>query len=337
MSADLPDWTATQASESWKLVLPCTKAEADAIAEDIGALADLDPPPTVMTSEPDPARPDDWLLEAYFEGEPGAAAIRLVRALAPSADRVDYELDRVPDADWVTLSQAFLEPIVAGRFFVHTAAHADAVPAGVTAFHIEAGRAFGTGHHETTTGCLHMIDGLKTRGHRFRAIADIGTGTGLLAFAARACWPRAAVIASDIDPISIAVTAENAAMNAIPVGTGSGAVALVTAPGLADPRLIARAPYDLLIANILAGPLIALAPALSAALQPGGSLILAGLLDVQADRVTAAYRRHGLRLAERIDTGDWPTLRLVKRLSARPRTLPARRDTGLGDWSSDGA
>lgn len=337
MSADLPDWTATQASESWKLVLPCTKAEAEAIADDIGALAELDPPPTLMTSEPDPAREDDWLLEAYFEGKPTKSEIRLVRLLVPSADRVDPELERIADADWVTLSQAFLEPIVAGRFFVHTAAHADAVPAGVTAFHIEAGRAFGTGHHETTTGCLHMIDGLKARGHRFRAIADVGTGTGLLAFAARACWPRAAVIASDIDPISIDVTAENAALNDIPVGRGRGQVALVTAPGLAAPLLANRAPYDLLIANILAGPLIALAPSLSAALQPGGSLILAGLLDTQADRVAAAYRRHGLRLAERIDTGDWPTLRLVKRLSARPRTMPARADAGLGDWSTDGA
>ena len=338
MSADLPDWTATQSSESWKLVLPCTKAEAEAIADDeTGALADLDPPPTLMTSEPDPAREDDWLLEAYFEGKPSADHIARVRALVPSADCVDHELDRIADADWVTLSQAFLEPIVAGRFFVHTAAHAGAVPADVTAFHIEAGRAFGTGHHETTTGCLHMIDGLKTRGHRFRAIADVGTGTGLLAFAARACWPRAAVIASDIDPVSIDVTAENAAMNAIPIGRGRGAVALVTAPGLADPLLIDRAPYDLLIANILAGPLIALAPALAGAVQPGGSLILAGLLGTQADRVTAAYRRCGMRLAERIDTGDWPTLRLVKRLSARDRTMPARHDAGLGDWSTDGA
>ncbi|WP_076071458.1 50S ribosomal protein L11 methyltransferase [Sphingomonas montana] len=337
MSADLPDWTASQASESWKLVLPCTKAEAEAVAEDIGALADLDPPPTLMTSEPDPAREDDWLLEAYFEGKPSPDAIAMVRALVPSADGVDYELDRIEDADWVTLSQAFLEPIRAGRFFVHTAAHAAAVPNEVVAFHIEAGRAFGTGHHETTTGCLHMIDGLKTRGHRFRAIADVGTGTGLLAFAARAVWPRAAVIASDIDPISIDVTAENAALNAIPTGTGRGQVALVTAPGLADATLVRRAPYDLLIANILAGPLIALAPTLSAALQPGGSLILAGLLNTQADRVIAAYRRQGLRLAERIDTGDWPTLRLVRRTSARVRTLPERRDTGLGDWSTDGA
>jgi ribosomal protein L11 methyltransferase len=299
--------------DSWKLTLPCTKEEAEAIAADIARLADLDPPPVLMTSEPDPAQPDAWRLDAYFETRPDARTVRLIRALVPSSARRQPVIEPIVDADWVTLSQAGLEPIHAGRFFVHTSIYAGEAPRGSIAFSIEAGQAFGTGHHETTTGCLLMLDRLKRSGARFDAAADIGTGTGLLAFAARALWPRAEVIASDIDPVSIAVTRENAEVNGIPLGRLRGQIELAVAPGLEHRRLVRRAPYDLLIANILAGPLIELAPSFSKAMWPGGSLILAGLLDTQAERVTAAYRRHGFRLADRIDLGDWPTLRLVKR------------------------
>lgn len=299
--------------DSWKLTLPCTKAEAERLADDEALLIFPDPQPVLMTSEPDPARPDEWRLDAYFEAEPDAAMIARIGALAPSAAGTTPLIEAVPDADWITLSQAGLEPIRAGRFFVHTAAHAASVPADAIAFSIEAGQAFGTGQHETTTGCLLMLDRLRSNGARFANLADVGTGTGLLAFAARAVWPRADVIASDIDPVSIAVTRENAEVNGIPVGTLRGQLELVTAPGLAHRRLRRRAPYDLLIANILAGPLIDLAPAFGAAVEPGGSVILAGLLNHQAERVASAYRRQRFRLADRIDRGDWPTLRLVKR------------------------
>jgi ribosomal protein L11 methyltransferase len=300
-------------AESWKLTLPCTKAEAEAIAADIAPLALLEPPPVLMTSEADPARANDWRLDAYFETEPDAASIALIRELVPSAGAAEPVLEQLGDADWVTLSQEGLEPMHVGRFFVHTAAHADKVPGGTVAFAIEAGQAFGTGQHETTSGCLLMLDRMKREGARFRQVADIGTGTGLLAFAARALWPQARLIASDIDPIAIAVSAENAEVNGVPVGRGRGEVELVVAAGLAHARLRRRAPYDLVIANILAGPLIDLAPAIASAVAPGGSLILAGLLDHQAERVAAAYRRQHMRLAGRIDRGEWPTLRLVKR------------------------
>lgn len=300
-------------TDCWKLSLPCTKAEAEAIATDISLLAELDPPPTLMTSEADPSAPDHWRLDAYFEGRPDASSVALLRALVPSAGRARPLIEQLPDEDWLTLSQAGIEPIRAGRFFVHTPARADEAPSDATAFSIEAGQAFGTGQHETTAACLLMIDRLKRNGAGFHHIADIGTGTGLLAFAARSVWPAARVIASDIDPVAIAVSAENAVVNAVPVGRGPGQVELVTAAGMAHIRLRARAPFDLLIANILAGPLIDLAPSFAAALAPGGTLILAGLLDTQAERVTAAYRRQGLRLAERIQRGHWPTLRMVMR------------------------
>lgn len=298
---------------SWKITLPCTKAEAEQLAEDPPELALLDPPPTLMTSEPDPEKPDDWQLDVYVEGKPAKALIAAVTALVPSATKVKPVVTHIPEEDWVTLSQSGLEPIHAGRFFVHTPHNADHVPQGMTGFMIDAGRAFGTGHHETTTGCLMMLDRLKRSGLRFDDIADVGTGTGLLAFAARTLWPAARVIASDIDPVSIEVTAENAAANGVPVGRGRGQVELAVAAGLAHRRLKARLPYDLLIANILAGPLIELAPVFANAVLPGGTVILAGLLDTQAQAVAQAYRRQGFYLAGQIVRGDWPTLRLVKR------------------------
>lgn len=307
MSADSPTWTA-QAAESWKLTLPCTRAEAEALAGEVPEIAGLDPQPVLMTSEPDPAQPDAWQLDVYFEGQPDEDAIALIRSLVPSASAVATQPEPIEDADWVTISQAWLEPIRAGRFHVHTAAYADAVPEGVIPFRIEASRAFGTGHHETTTGCLTLLDRLERDGARFTEIADIGTGTGLLAFAARALWPEARLLASDIDPISIEVTAENMGVNGIP----DAAITLIACPGIDDPEVSGRR-YDLLIANILAGPLIELAPDFAGVVAPGGSVMLAGLLATQAEAVTAAYTAAGFDPADRLDLGDWPTLRLVRR------------------------
>lgn len=300
-------------SDSWKMTLPCTRAEAEALAGDLHDLALLDQSPVLMTSEPDPGRPEEWRMDAYFDEQPSSDTIARLRALIPSARKTRPTIERLPEQDWVTLSQAGLAPVHAGRFFVHTRAHADRVPAGAIAFRIEAGLAFGTGQHETTTACLLTLDALKRRGARFRNILDLGTGTGLLAFAAMTLWPLAFATASDIDPVAIDVTRENAAANGVRLGGERGALALAAAAGLDHRRLERNAPYDLIIANILAGPLIELAPSVAAALEPGGTLVLAGLLDHQAERVAAAYRRHGLRLAGRVQRGDWPALRMVKR------------------------
>jgi ribosomal protein L11 methyltransferase len=300
------------AETTWKVTLPCTKAEAEALTGDIAQLATMDAPPVLMTSE---AEGDAWRMDAYFEAEPGAGDIALLFALAPSATGEQPVAERLVDQDWVTLSQAGLEPIRAGRFFVHTPAHRADVPPDAVAFEIDASRAFGTGQHETTTGCLIALDRLKAQGARAANLADIGTGTGLLAFAAMHLWPAASAAASDIDPVAIEVAADNAAINHIALGRARGQLELVVAAGMDHRRLTARASYDLLIANILAGPLIDLAPSLAGALAPGGRLILAGLLDTQADRVAGAYRRQGMALAMRIDRGDWPTLVMRKRKS----------------------
>lgn len=322
---------------SWKLTLPCTRAEAEAIDADITPLALMEPPPSLVVREPDEARPQEWELAAYFEGKPDRASIALIHSLIPSAAGAKPKLEQLPDEDWLTISQAGLAPVHAGRFYVHTSAHPEPAPPGTRAFLIEASRAFGTGGHETTHGCLEMLDRMRARGMRFDHVADIGTGTGLLAFAARHLWPRAYVTASDIDPVSIDVTAGNADANGVPLGQSQGQVALCVAPGTDHEMILRRAPYDLVIANILAGPLIELAPALSAILRDGGSLILAGLLSGQADAVSAAYRLQGLRLAERRDRGEWPCLRLTKRSRhgwQRPVRTTGRTSQAPGDFGS---
>ncbi len=296
-------------TDAWKITLPCTRAEADALAANPDPLPECEEPPVLNMREPDPARPEAWLLEAYAEYAPDAALLAALAALAPSAG-VPPRVEPVAAQDWVTLSQAGLAPIRAGRFFVHTAAHAGDAPPGGTAFRIEAGRAFGTGHHATTAGCLAMLDRLARAGAGFANIIDVGTGTGLLAFAGLAIWPAASALASDIDPVAIEVARENAAANRVAIGDGPGAVALAIADGLDHPRIAARAPFDLVVANILAQPLIDLAPAIGAATAPGGRLILAGLLDLQADAVRAAYAAAGFAPADRIDTAEWPTLLL---------------------------
>uniref|UniRef100_UPI00257FE234 50S ribosomal protein L11 methyltransferase n=2 Tax=Sphingomonadaceae TaxID=41297 RepID=UPI00257FE234 len=192
--------------------------------------------------------------------------------------------------------------------------------------------------HDTTAGCLAMLDRLARAGAAPRNIADIGTGTGLLAFAAMALWPRARVIASDIDPASIFVTRDNAAINDVPLGRGGGRLALAVAPGTDHPAIRHRAPYDLVVANILAGPLITLAPDIAAATAPGGRAILAGLIARQMDPVLAAYRAHGFRLTARGGSAEWPCLLLTKRRRygyrrkerALHRASPS--DASFGSW-----
>lgn len=300
-------------ASAWQLTLPCTRREAEALQANEDALfAEWLSQPAIVSSEADAAKPEKWQLDVIFDHKPEQAEIDLILAQLPSTNPGKAVLEPVPDVDWVTLSQEGLEPISAGPFYVRHDADEPEKRSAIN-FLIPASRAFGTGAHDTTRGCLTMLAALKRSGHRFGNIADIGTGTGLLAFAAMALWPRAHALASDIDPVSVDVTAENAAFNDVSVGTGAGQVVLVAAPGVEHPLIMKLAPYDLLIANILAGPLIDLAPSLAAQIADGGSLILAGLLNEQADRVIAAYRAQGLRLAARMDNGDWPTLHLRKR------------------------
>ena len=290
---------------SWRVTLHCTRAEAEALPETEDLFAFSDAPPVIVADEPDPHAPDDWRIHAYFAEQPTTQELVLLRRLAKDGEP---EVEHLEDTtDWVVKSQSGLAPIRAGRFFVHTPMHYVDRPADTVNFEIDAGLAFGTGQHDTTAGCLAALDRLEQSGKSFANIADIGTGTGLLAFAGLALWPEAKAIATDIDPISIDVTRDNAAINGVKLGHGSGELLLAVADGMDHPMIAARAPYDLLIANILAGPLVELAPAFAKAVAPGATLILAGLLDTQADAVIAAYEARGMRITER-GQGEWCVL-----------------------------
>jgi ribosomal protein L11 methyltransferase len=293
---------------SFRVTIPCTRAQAEAVgsADDVRGFGD--DPPVLVADEPDPAKPDDWLIHAYFERAPGEGELAQLAALGVGEPYVE----QLGEADWVTMSQAGLQPIRAGRFYVHTPTHAGTVPPGTVPFEIDASLAFGTGQHATTAGCLEALDRLQRAGGAYRNIADIGTGTGLLAFAALALWPDAKCIATDIDAIAVEVTRDNATINAVRLGHAAGELLLTEAEGMRSPLLAARAPFDLIIANILAGPLIELAPDFANALAPGGTVMLAGLLDSQTEGVIRAYAAEGLSLAEGQPlSGEWPVLVLT--------------------------
>jgi ribosomal protein L11 methyltransferase len=284
--------------DSWKVSLPCTRAEAEAI--DAGTI-EIDA--VLMTTETVEDDVEHWRLDAYLEHEPDAAMLAALKALVPSAGDVAPEVEALTSQDWVTLSQEGLEPIREGRFVVHTSAHPAEAPEGGRAFLIDAGRAFGTGHHATTSGCLAMLDGLADK--RFGNIIDVGTGTGLLAFAGVHLWPEARVMATDIDPAAVDVTRENAAAN------GIEGVDLIVADGALSDAITATAPYDLVIANILAGPLVSMAPELAAIAAPNATIVLAGLLETQRAQVVAAFEACGCVLEAVDRRGDWTILRLA--------------------------
>jgi ribosomal protein L11 methyltransferase len=260
-----------------------------------------DHPPVLVADEPDESKPDEWVIHAYLEHEPKSDELYMLASLGGGEPRIE----KLDETDWVRMSQAGLQPIRAGRFTVHTPTYVPD-PERIN-FEIDASLAFGTGQHATTSGCLAALDRLEVEGKAFANVADIGTGTGLLAFAALALWPQAKCIATDIDPIAIDVARDNAAINRMKLGHGAGELLLGVADGMDSPLLAARAPFDLIVANILAGPLIELAPDFAKALAAGGKIVLAGLLDTQADGVIAAYQQQGLTLKDP-GFGEWPVV-----------------------------
>lgn len=308
-------------SQSWKLTAHAPRRVIEGALLRHEDAFDWDPEIVISGSEIAEDRPDDWQLEAWLPRRPGKAdKAALAGLFVGNAPR--FAEEQLPDTDWLTHSQQGLEPIRAGRFHVHTPEHPPLNAPGLRDFCIPASQAFGTGQHATTAGCLEMLSEMKQRGLVVRNLADIGTGTGLLAFAALHLWPRALATASDIDAVCLDVVDDNARANGIAQGHRPGELTMLVADGMEHPLLKARGPYDLVIANILAGPLIDLAPHFSAHLLPGGSLLLAGLLETQESQVRRACRRAGLRIAGRIVNGDWSILWLRKR--AWPAKVPAR-------------
>lgn len=295
---------------SWKLsaLAPKPVIQAALLAHD--EFEDWDPDLVIAGHEITEVRPQEWVLEAWYPEKPGPAHKRALAGLF-AGGAPEFTVEKLPDADWLVLSQQGTEPIRAGRFHVHTPEHAPCADA--TNLEIPASQAFGTGQHATTAGCLAMLDAMKRSGMVVRNLADIGTGTGLLAFAALRLWPHALATASDIDAVCLPVVEDNAALNRVAMGARAGELTMVIAPGMDDPLLEARGPYDLLIANILAAPLVELAADFARAILPGGNVLLAGLLETQERQVRRAYRKAGFRLAGRLVNGDWSILWLRKR------------------------
>ncbi len=308
---------------------------ADGLAET------LDPGETAIAAFE--ARDASWTVEIYFEHAPDEAAVRrMVGDIAGDAARDALAFERIAARDWVAASLEGLQPVEAGHFFLHGAHHRARVPKNRIGIEIEAALAFGTGHHGTTRGCLLALDAIvkvhrfspspRTRqsyahilvgrrscgtaallplpagGERSRVL-DVGTGTGVLAIAAARSL-RGTVLAGDIDPVSVRLARQNARLNR------AAGLTVIHARGLGDRRFRDGAPYDLVFANILLGPLKGLAKPIGAMVAPGAFVVLSGLLPEQANAAFAAYRAHGLVLVRRILLDGWATL--VLRRPAKP-------------------
>ncbi len=276
---------------------------AETCAEAIGAWEE--PAPLAVTSFED-LPSGGWVVEAYFDEDVSEMDLApAVAGLAPALGQTASPVTRfafVPGEDWTAKVQRDLAPVRAGRFVIHGSHDRTRVRPARWAIEIEAGEAFGTAHHATTRGCLEAIDRLA-RLRSFKRIADIGCGTGVLAIAAAKTFPRARILASDNDPIATGIARANARLNRV-----GDRVRTVTAAGLAHAALRSGGPYDLILANILAAPLVQLAPAFAKARAPDGVLVLSGLLVVQTREVLGAYRAQGLRCRARLARGEWMTL-----------------------------
>lgn len=244
-----------------------------------------------------------WEVGGYFQAPPDDTALAL---LAAAMGAKPFVVSELPETDWVAHVRRELAPVEAGRFFVYGSHDADKVPEDSAPLLIEAAMAFGTGHHGTTLGCLRALDHLATSGFVGKQVIDVGCGTAVLAMAAARIWPEC-VLASDIDQVAVDVAEANVAANGL-----TGRVTCVEAAGFDHAALKAAAPFDLVFANILKGPLIALAPDMAQALGPGGYAILSGILNEQAAEVTEVYARSGINLTRSEMIGDWTTLTLQK-------------------------
>ncbi|NVJ98593.1 MAG: 50S ribosomal protein L11 methyltransferase [Alphaproteobacteria bacterium] len=278
----------------------------EAVADERGEF-----PPTLSYFEQDGS--PMWRVEVFFAEKPADDFLTAILERAKLAGW-SYDFAAVENKDWVSESQKLLAPVEAGRFFVYGSHDADKKKPDAINLQIDAGQAFGTGKHETTSACLEVLDDLA--GNLVpNTMLDLGTGSGVLALAAQKVWPALKIVASDIDPIAVEVTAENIDINegiARAIGEDKPGMALVAAPGLDNPAFDGEKPFELITANILAGPLISLAGDIVDALASGGTLVLSGLLVTQEKEVLEAYGSRGLVSLGRVEKGEWLALTLRK-------------------------
>ncbi|MFC4625402.1 50S ribosomal protein L11 methyltransferase [Daeguia caeni] len=281
----------------FKLFHTAEKAEAERLYATIEQLFEDDGFPVAIT-EIDEDR-QIFEVSIYVEGEVAEVAARIDAAIGSGT----FEWEELPDIDWVTHSLAGLKPVRAGRFFVHGSHDRDKITPDDIAIEIDAGQAFGTGHHGTTAGCLEMIEEIVESEHPTNAL-DLGTGSAVLAIAIAKLAPIP-VLATDIDPVAVSVAAENIIKNGV-----AEHVVTATAEGFGHPIFRSYAPFDLIVANILANPLMELAPGIKQHLAPGGSIILSGILESQHDAVIVAYEAQGLTHQKTLHREGWVTIHM---------------------------
>jgi ribosomal protein L11 methyltransferase len=286
----------------FKLRIEVPDLDSGCVASDVIEGLDQPAPLAVTLFE---LRPPGFVVEAYFDEPPRLDELRL-RLTERKARPADASLEEVPDQNWVALSQAALPPVAAGRFIVHGSHDRARFARRRLAVEIEAGEAFGSGHNATTTLCLEALDALARR-QALQRVLDLGCGSGVLAVAAARAAPTAHVLAVDNDPAAVAIARDNARLNGV-----SAHVRVLQASGLDHPMLRHGPTFDLVLANILPGPLIALAPLLRRAIRRSGVAVLSGLLDDQAPAVAAAYRANGFRLLRRLQRAGWTALVIMK-------------------------
>lgn len=247
----------------------------------------------------------DWVFEATCDQKPDVERFNELAQRVLNG-KVEFTIGQVPDKDWVAHSLEGLSAIDTGEFFVHGSHEETPIPDDKIAIKIDAGQAFGTGHHETTTGCLEAISIVANSDLAPKKILDLGTGTGILAIAAAKRLDQN-VLATDIDAKAIEVTAENTEINGV-----ADKIETAVATGMDHEIFAQRGPFDLVLANILAGPLVELAPDIAKHTHEGSVVVLAGLLNRQADGVVEAYAKNKIALLERVEKGDWTILRLQR-------------------------
>jgi ribosomal protein L11 methyltransferase len=286
---------------TWTAVTTLTdKAVADILSD---ACEGLTPEPTGVGVYEVEDGSGIFEVSAYFTEAPDEIGLALLAAVhgGPS-----FVVTALPETDWIATVKQALPPIVAGRFFLYGSHDADKVPQDCVALLVEAALAFGSGHHGTTWGCLQALHNLAAQGFVGKNVVDIGCGTAVLAMAAAKIWPGV-VLASDIDAVATETAAANALSNDL-----AGRIAVVTCAGFEHETLRSTAPYDLIFANILKGPLMALAPDMGANCANLGYIILSGILNEQADDIKQAYGSQGFSVEDHLIVGDWSTLCLRK-------------------------
>ncbi|MDG1236952.1 MAG: 50S ribosomal protein L11 methyltransferase [Amylibacter sp.] len=245
-----------------------------------------------------------WEVGIYFVEKPDEIALDLLAAMNGARP---FAVSELPETDWVAEVKRELAPITAGRFFLYGSHDADKIPDDCVPLLIEAAMAFGTGHHGTTQGCLQALHNLAKRGFVGKSVVDLGCGTAVLAMGVAKIWPGV-VLASDIDEVATDTASANIACNNL-----GGRVNVITCAGFDHPLMRNNAPYDLILANILKGPLIALSKDMGESCSAGGHVILSGILNEQAGGTKSAYEAHGFVEVEHLIIGEWSTLCLQKR------------------------